>query len=77
MVSHARLTNVMFRLAGPGPSACPSVRGFFVAASRGKAEHLRDVFTLWCRYRSYDAATETLERDWERMTTFYDFPKEH
>ena len=26
---------------------------------------------------SYDAAFETLERDWDRMVTFYDFPREH
>ena len=35
------------------------------------------MFGVWCRDRSYDAATETLERDWERMVTFYDFPAEH
>ena len=26
---------------------------------------------------SYEAASEALERDWDRMVTFYDFPKEH
>ena len=29
-----------------------------------------------CRERSYDAAAETLDRDWERMVTFYEFPAE-
>lgn len=27
--------------------------------------------------RSYDAAAESLEGDWARMVTFYDFPAEH
>ena len=30
-----------------------------------------------CRDHSYEAASVTLERDWDRMITFYDFPKEH
>ena len=46
-------------------------------ASRAEAEHLRTVFTSWCRDHSYEAAAEALERDWDRMVTFYDFPKEH
>lgn len=46
------------------------------AATREKAEELRDRFVA--RYESsFPAATETLLRDWERMVTFYDFPKEH
>ena len=30
-----------------------------------------------CGDHSYEAASEALERDWDRMVTFYDFPKEH
>ena len=26
---------------------------------------------------SYDGAAENLERDWDRMVTFYNFPAEH
>ena len=47
------------------------------APSRTEAERLRTAFTRWCRDRSYEAAAEALERDWDRMITFYDFPKEH
>ena len=47
------------------------------APSRTEAERLRTAFTTWCRDRSYEAAAEALERDWDRMITFYDFPKEH
>ena len=47
------------------------------APSRTETERLRTAFTRWCRDRSYEAAAEALERDWDRMITFYDFPKEH
>ena len=45
--------------------------------TRTEAERLRTVFTRWCGDHSYEAASEALERDWDRMVTFYDFPKEH
>ena len=34
------------------------------------------MLTSWCRDHSYEAAAEAFERDWDRMVTFYDFPKE-
>jgi len=46
------------------------------APSRAEAERLRERFAR--RYRSaYPKAVEILEKDWERMVTFYDFPEEH
>lgn len=46
------------------------------AQTREEAEQLRDRFLE--RYRdAYPAAADTLVRDWERMVTFYEFPKEH
>jgi putative transposase len=46
------------------------------AKTRGAAEALRDTFRS--RYdRAHPRAAETLERDWERMVTFYDFPEDH
>ena len=53
------------------------LRSISYAGSRGESERLKSVFAAWCRERSYDAAAETLERDWERMVTFYEFPAEH
>ena len=47
------------------------------APTRTEAKRLRTVFTRWCGDHSYEAASEALERDWDRMVTFYDFPKEH
>lgn len=45
--------------------------------SEQEAEEKRDLFALWCKREGYDRASETLRRDWERMITFYRFPKEH
>jgi len=52
------------------------LRQIAYAESRAEAEQRRDLFVD--RYRAtHPAATETLLRDWERMVTYYDFPKEH
>ena len=46
------------------------------APTRAEAARLRDGFIR--RYRaSYPEAVATLEKDWEALTTFYDFPAEH
>ena len=46
------------------------------AETRQEAEKRRTTFAR--RYRDrYPQAVATLERDWERMVTFYDFPREH
>jgi len=45
--------------------------------SQQEAEEKRDLFVLWCEREGYHRAGEALTRDWERMVTFYRFPKEH
>jgi putative transposase len=45
--------------------------------NRPEAEGKRDLFLGWCRKEGYRSAGETLVRDWDRMVTFYRFPKEH
>ena len=46
------------------------------AKTRQQAQRRRDRFVA--RYgEAYPAAVTTLERDWERMVTFYDFPEAH
>lgn len=42
-----------------------------------EAEEQRDQFLKWCQKGNYPRAAATLERDWHRMVTFYNFPKEH
>src|SRR5271157_5966207 len=46
------------------------------AESQKECERLRDAFIL--RYqKDYPKATHKLQADWERMVTFYAYPKEH
>jgi putative transposase len=47
------------------------------AETREAAELSRDELIGWCRQEGYRSAAETLVRDWDRMVTFYRFPKEH
>ena len=53
------------------------LRNIPYAETRAEAERLRKVFTRWCGDHSYETAREAIERDWERMVTFYDYPREH
>ena len=53
------------------------LRSIPYAGSRAESERLKSVFAGRCRERSYDGAAESLERNWERMVTFYDFPAKH
>jgi transposase-like protein len=46
------------------------------AESQAGCEQLRDDF-LRLYGKDFPKATETLRRDWDRMVTFYSFPKEH
>ncbi len=47
------------------------------SANGEEAEASRDEFVRWCRKEGHDRAAVALEQDWERMVTFYRFPKEH
>src|SRR5581483_23240 len=47
------------------------------AETREQAERLKREFQAWCRARGLDEAAKLIDHDWERMTTFYEFPKEH
>ena len=58
------------------PAAKDLLRRIAYAETQGECEQLRDRFAA--RYRkAHPKAVETLERDWERMVTFFRFPKEH
>jgi transposase-like protein len=46
------------------------------AETQAECERLRREFAARYR-RRYPKAVEALERDWERMVTFYQFPREH
>jgi len=47
------------------------------ATTRRETERQRKEFEAWCQRRGYHRAAETLGRDWDRMVTFYQFPRGH
>jgi transposase-like protein len=57
--------------------ATPMLRAIAYAPTRAEAEGRRREFEAWCVRKGYGRAAETLGRDWERMMTFYRYPKEH
>lgn len=46
-------------------------------ASRKEAESRKQKFQSWCEKNECQQAREMIERDWERMVTFYSYPREH
>jgi len=47
------------------------------AATREEAERLKGRYQQWCQKKGFNEAAAVLDRHWERMLTFYSFPKEH
>ena len=47
------------------------------AETRAGAERLKRGFQVWATQKGVAAAGRRLEEDWERLVTFYAFPKEH
>jgi putative transposase len=47
------------------------------AETRAEAEHQKRAFTSWATKKGIAAAARRLDIDWERLVTFYAFPKEH
>lgn len=59
------------------PEARRRLREIWSAPSREACEVRRDETAHWLHARGQDQAAETLYRDWDDFTTFYDFPAEH
>jgi putative transposase len=73
-----KIVNVLDKLPKKAqPQAKRRLQDIAYAESRPEAEENQDVFLEWCRKQGYRSAGETLVRDWDRMVTFYQFPKEH
>jgi len=73
-----KIVNVLDKLPKKvQPQAKRRLQDIAYAESRPEAEDRRDDFLAWCRKEGHRAAGDTLVRDWERMVTFYQFPKEH
>jgi putative transposase len=47
------------------------------AETREAAERAKRAFQAWCTKRGVGAVGQLLDQDWERLVTFYAFPREH
>jgi putative transposase len=73
-----KVLNVLDKLPRAQHAAArPMLSAIAYAETRSEAQRHRARFEAWCRKRGQTAAAETLTRDWERMVTFYRFPREH
>lgn len=73
-----RIINVLDRLPKKAqPEGKRLLQSMAYAESVEDAEANRDSFVRWCTERGYAVAGRTLARDWERMVTFFSFPREH
>ena len=73
-----KLRNVLDKLPKKAQGLAKSeLQGIVYSENREMAETRRYDFVSWCRKEGYDRAAGALEQDWERMVTFYRFPKEH
>ena len=72
-----KITNVLDRVGKKAqPEAKEILRAMMYAETRAQCEFEKKRFAT--RFAKSDAdAVTTIERDWERMTTYYSFPKEH
>jgi len=73
-----RALNVVDRLPKRlWPEARRRLREIWSAPTREACEVRRDETAHWLHERGQDQAAETLYRDWDDFTAFYDFPAEH
>ncbi len=73
-----RIINVLDKISKKKqPEAKSLLTAIPYAPTKQEAEQRKKAFQKWCGNNGSAAAGELLERDWERMVTFYDFPKEH
>lgn len=73
-----KLVNVLDKLPKKAQTeAKTQLQKIAYAEGVAQADQGREKFIWWCEKGGYKAAAETLERDWERMVSFYQFPKDH
>ena len=73
-----RILNLLDRIGTRHQAAARELlRAVAHAETLERAQRQRAVFERWCRERNYGDAAELIEQDWDRMTAFYGFPREH
>ncbi len=73
-----RLVNILDKLPLKEQAAARSLLTKIpYAETRDEAERQKRAFQAWATKRGHAEVGRALDRDWERMMTFYQFPREH
>lgn len=73
-----KILNVLDKLPTRGQGAAkPLLCQIPYAPTHREVERRRAQFVRWCGQRGYADAVQCLERDWDRLITFYQFPQPH
>ena len=73
-----RLLNLLDKLPKRvQPEAKRLLTGIPYAETLEEAERQKRGFQAWCAKKDVAAVGHALDRDWDRLVTFYQFPKEH
>lgn len=73
-----RMVNVLDRVGRRDqPVGRDLLREVAYAESLETAQRAKTAFQQWSEQRGYEDAGRLLDQDWERLTTFYSFPREH
>jgi len=73
-----RIVNVLDQVPKRArPSATLMLRAMAYAETAQEASRLKAKFQQWCDKKGLEKAGRLLDRDWQRLVTFYRFPKEH
>ncbi len=59
------------------PETHKKLRALAEAPTRQECDRRRDALCAWLRGHGQASAAACLERDWEELVTFYEFPEEH
>jgi putative transposase len=73
-----RIINILDKLPKKRQAeAKPLLSAIPYASSLEEAERAKELFQRWCRQQGFNVAADLLNHDWERMVSFYRYPKEH
>lgn len=71
-----RIVNVLTKIPKRAhKSALLMLRQIPYAETRKEAQRLKGRFQQWSRKNGFNQAADLIDRDWERMVTFYNYPK--
>jgi len=73
-----RIVNVLDKISKKEqPQARLLLKAIPYAETLEEAERLKGKLQTWCEKKRFSDAARLIDKDWERMVTFYSLPKEH